>query len=108
MNEKLPKLAKEFNLPEFHGTAYVVHAEVSGQGGIAGLRYGHAWVEDDLYVYDFSNGREIVFPKQLYYSMGNVITKAPKYYKYTFEEAVKKMIKTGHYGSWDLKTESGL
>ena len=89
MSEKLPKLAKEFQIPEFHGTPYVVHSEVSGQGAISGLRYGHAWVEDDLYVYDFSNGREIVFPKQLYYAMGNVVEKKPKYYKYTFEEAVR-------------------
>jgi len=108
MSEKLPKLAKEFKIPDFQGTPYVVHSEVSGQGAISGLRYGHAWVEDDLYVYDFSNGREIVFPKQLYYSMGNVVTKKPKYYKYTFKEAVDKMLETGHYGSWELKTESGL
>ena len=108
MSEKLPKLAKEFQIPKFQGTPYVVHAEVSGQGAISGLRYGHAWVEDDLYVYDFSNGREIVFPKQLYYSMGNVITTKPKYYKYTFKEAVEKMLETGHYGSWELKTQSGL
>lgn len=108
MSEKLPKLAKEFKIPKFQGTPYVVHAEVSGQGAISGLRYGHAWVEDDLYVYDFSNGREIVFPKQLYYSMGNVITTKPKYYKYTFKEAVEKMLETGHYGSWELKTQSGL
>ena len=108
MSEKLPKLAKEFEIPDFQGTPYVVHSEVSGQGAISGLRYGHAWVEDDLYVYDFSNGREIVFPKQLYYSMGNVITTKPKYYKYTFKEAVDKMLETGHYGSWELKTQSGL
>lgn len=108
MNEKLPKLAKEFNLPNFVGTPYVVHAEVEGQGAISGLRYGHAWVEDDLYVYDFSNGREIVFPKYFYYEMGKVKTTKPKYFKYTFEQAVDKMLKTGHYGSWELITESGL
>ena len=94
--------------PEFVGTPYVIHAEVSGQGAISGLRYGHAWVEDDMFIYDFSNGRKIVFPKELYYAIGNVITKPPKYYKYTFDEARKKMLETGHYGSWDLKTESGL
>ena len=108
MSEKLPKTAQEFKKPNFVGTPYVVHAEVSGQGAIAGLRYGHAWVEDDLNVYDFSNGREIVFPKQLYYSIGNVIEKKPKYYKYTFKEAIDKMLETGHYGSWELKTDSGL
>lgn len=99
---------KDMSYPDFIGTPYVVHAEVSGQGAISGLRYGHAWVEDDMFIYDFSNGRKIVFPKELYYAIGNVITKPPKYYKYTFKEARDKMSETGHYGSWDLKTESGL
>ncbi len=99
---------KDISYPDFKGTPYVVHAEVSGQGAISGLRYGHAWVEDDMFIYDFSNGRKIVFPKELYYAIGNVITKPPKYYKYTFDEARKKMSETGHYGSWELKTESGL
>ncbi len=108
MNDKLPKLPKEFNMLQFQGTPYVVHAEVLGQGAISGLRYGHAWVEDDLFVYDFSNGREITLPKQLYYQWGDVKLIAPKYYKYTFKEAIDKMLQTGHYGSWDLKTQSGL
>ena len=99
---------KDMSYPDFKGTPYVVHAEVSGQGAISGLRYGHAWIEDDMFIYDFSNGRKIVFPKELYYALGNVITKPPKYYKYTFDEARKKMSETGHYGSWELKTESGL
>mgnify|MGYP003332574260 FL=1 len=99
---------KEFGYPDFIGTPYLVHAEVSGQGAISGLRYGHAWVEDDMFIYDYSNGRKIVFPKELYYAIGNVITKKPKYFKYTFDEARKKMVETGHYGSWELKTESGL
>jgi hypothetical protein len=105
------KIAIDRKLPnnqKFNGTPYVVHAEVSGQGAISGIRYGHAWVEDDLNVYDFSNGRAIVFPKQPYYIIGNVKTVKPKYYKYTFEQAIQKMLKTGHYGSWELQTESGL
>lgn len=98
----------ETSYPDFIGTPYVVHAEVSGQGAISGLRYGHAWVEDDMFIYDYSNGRKIIFPKELYYAIGNVITKKPKYFKYTFDEARKKMAETGHYGSWELITESGL
>ena len=93
---------------DFVGTPYVVHAEVEGQGAISGIRYGHAWVEDDVMVYDFSNGREIIFPKVLYYHLGKVIQEQPKYFKYTFEEATRKMLDTGHYGSWELITESGL
>lgn len=108
MNERLPNIVKELNMPEFKGTPYVVHAEVLGQGAISGLRYGHAWVEDDFFVYDFSNDREIILPKQLYYQFGDVKQIAPKYYKYTFKQAIDKMLQAGHYGSWDLKTENGL
>jgi hypothetical protein len=93
---------------KFKGTPYVVHSEVSGQGDILNLRFGHAWIEDDEMVYEYSNGRNISLPKELYYSLGKVWKKAPKYYRYTFEEARKKMLETEHYGSWDLETESGL
>ena len=99
---------EDYGYPDFIGTPYLVHAEVSGQGAISGIRYGHAWVEDDMYIYDYSNGRKIVFPKELYYAIGNVITEKPKYFKYTFDEARKKMAETGHYGNWELITESGL
>jgi ribosomal protein L37AE/L43A len=108
MKRSFPKISAKYPISEFTGTPYVIHAEVSGQGQLSGFRYGHAWVEDDLYVYDLSNGREIVFPKQLYYAMGNVTTVSPQFYKYTFGEAVKKMVDSGHYGYWDLKTTSGL
>ena len=91
---------------DYVGTPYVVHAEVKGQGAIEGLRYGHAWVEDDEWVYDFSNGREITFPKVLYYLIGNIKTDNPKKYRrYTFEEARRKMVQTGNYGCWDIETE---
>ena len=91
---------------DYVGTPYVVHAEVKGQGAIEGLRYGHAWVEDDEWVYDFSNGREITFPKVLYYHIGNIKTDNPKKYRrYTFEEARRKMVQTGNYGCWDIETE---
>ena len=91
---------------EFHGTPYLVHAEVAGQGHLEGIRYGHAWIEDDNLVYDYSNGRKIVFPKQLYYSIGDVDEDNPmKYQKYTFEEANSRMMKTGNYGCWDIDVE---
>lgn len=103
-----PETLKSMGLPKFHGTPYVVHAQVIGQGDIEGVKYGHAWVEDDLFVYDFSNGRKIIFPKELYYLLGGVQTKKPIYFKYEFWEARKLMLDTGHYGSWNLITESGL
>ena len=91
---------------DYVGTPYLVQAEVQGQGAISHIRYGHAWIEDDENVYDFSNGRELIIPKDLYYIIGDVETDNPKkYQKYTFEQARRKMLDTKHYGSWDLDVE---
>jgi len=91
---------------EFIGTPYVVHAEVRGQGSLTGIRYGHAWVEDDLLVYDYSNNRTIVVPKQYYYMVGDIQTDdQKKYRRYTFEEARNKMDETGNYGCWDIEVD---
>jgi hypothetical protein len=90
----------------FNGTPYLVHAEVAGQGAISGIRYGHAWIEDDVMVYDYSNGRELQIPKQIYYAIGNIETSNPKKYrKYTFEQARRKMSESGTYGCWDLDVQ---
>lgn len=89
----------------FIGTPYLVHAEVTGQGEIEGIKYGHAWVEDDVFVYDYSNGRNLMIPKQLYYRVGEIKMAKGKYHKYTREQARKKMLKSGHYGCWDLDTK---
>lgn len=85
---------------------FLVHGEVTGQGKVAGVRFGHAWVEDDQTVYDYSNGRNIKMPKILYYAIGNIDER--KVYKYTRDEAIDKMVKSGHYGPWDLVTSTGL
>jgi hypothetical protein len=91
---------------EFVGEPYLVHAEVKGQGKAEGIRFGHAWIEDDENVYDYSNGRKIVMPKIVYYAIGDIHTEnSEKYQRYTFPEARAKMLKTKHYGSWDIDTE---
>ena len=91
---------------EFLGEPHLIHAEVKGQGKAEGIRFGHAWVEDDENVYDYSNGRRIVMPKVVYYAIGDIQTDNPsKYQRYTFPEARAKMLKTKHYGSWDIDTE---
>jgi len=91
---------------EFVGEPHLVHAEVKGQGKAEGIRFGHAWVEDDENVYDYSNGRRIVMSKVVYYAIGDIQTENPeKYQRYTFPEARAKMLKTKHYGSWDIDTE---
>lgn len=93
----------DFKDIDFIGTPYVVHAEVEGQGKISGIKYGHAWVEDDENVYDYSNGNEFVLPKIIYYSIGNIKTNNPKKYRrYTFDQARLKMLETRNYGCWDL------
>jgi hypothetical protein len=101
-------LSKAPNGEKFLGKPMVVHGEVEGQGKIKGLRYGHAWVEDDVYVYDFSNGKSLMLLKEVYYYLGKINQDKPKLYKYSFLEARKKMLETGDYGPWDLITESGL
>jgi hypothetical protein len=47
----------------------MVHGEVSGQGQISGIRYGHAWIEDGDMVIDNSNNRNLKIPKMIYYSL---------------------------------------
>ena len=90
---------------DYKGTPYLVHAEVK-HSAIEGLRYGHAFIEDDENVYDFSNSREIIMPKQLYYYFGDINPRdKKKYRKYTFKEAREKMLSTGHYGCWDIEVD---
>ncbi len=97
---------KDYNNIDFMGTPYLIHAEVTGQGAISGIKYGHAWIEDDVLVYDYSNGRKLEIPKDFYYAIGNIKTSNPKKYrKYTFLEAKRKMVKTGNYGCWDLDVQ---
>lgn len=91
---------------KYVGTPYIVHGEVQGQGQISNIRYGHAWVEDDANVYDFSNNRQMIVPKMIYYMIGNINPDDPKKYrKYTFTEARRKSIETGIYGPWEIETE---
>jgi hypothetical protein len=83
----------------------LVHGEVTGQGAIRGIKYGHGWVEDGDTVIPRSNGRHIVMSKRAYYALGKI---GQNIHRYTPMEAVRKAVETGIYGPWDLKTESGL
>jgi hypothetical protein len=87
--------------PGTDGSLILVHGEVTGQGDIAGIQYGHAWVEKGGTVIDVSNGRNIKLPKAVYYAIGNI----GKTYKYTSEEMREKILESGHWGPWDLKTK---
>ena len=78
----------------------LVHGEVTGQGAIDGVKFGHAWVEDGGTVIDKSNGKDLRLPKSLYYALGDI----SKTIEYTYEEMRQKLLESGHYGPWDLKT----
>jgi GNAT superfamily N-acetyltransferase len=87
----------------------LVQGEVQGQGPLAHTTFGHAWVldpETDT-VFDYSNGRQLIMPKPAYYRLGH-IDELDNVYEYTWEEAVKQMLRTQVYGPWELVTRSGL
>ena len=96
----------------------LVHGEVSGQGPLEGIRYGHAWVEKGDSVIDKSNGRDINMPKFFYYAVGQIRREVfddegyhpgkENVYRYSWEEARKNILLYEHWGPWDLETESGL
>jgi len=79
----------------------LVHGEVTGQGAIEGILYGHAWIEKGGLVIDKSNGRDLQLPKELYYALGRI----EKTFKYNCEEARKKILQYKHWGPWELITQ---
>jgi len=85
----------------------LVHGEVSGQGSLHNTTFGHCWVVDGDQVLDFSNGREFKLPKVIYYAIGNVewINNFYVYDALSFHDNISHY---GHWGPWDLKTNSGL
>lgn len=85
----------------------LVHGEITGQGSLKGVNYGHAWVEDGNTVIDVSNGKSVRMPKALYYALGN-IEHNDNFHKYTASEFRKKLLKHEHWGPWDLRTSTGL
>jgi hypothetical protein len=85
----------------------LVHGEVMGQGPVAGIPFGHAWVLDGSTDIDKSNGRDIAMPMRVYYAIGQ-IDRIDNVIEYPWEEARTKILDYGHWGPWDLETESGL
>jgi len=77
----------------------LVHGEVTGQGAIEGIKYGHAWIEDGQMVIDKSQGRSIKLPKHVYYVLGNI--DESKVIKYNYNQMTKKILETEHWGPWD-------
>ena len=90
-----------------HPEAKLVHAIVTGQGPIKGVQHGHAWVEIGDTVLDYSNGRTIEMPKQIYYAVGNIDpSNSNKYKTYSFKEMADISMDQGTYGPWELPKDS--
>lgn len=77
----------------------LVHGIVTGQGDLRGVRYGHAWVEYEGNVIDKSNGRELEFPKEVYYAIGNIDPNDQ--YQYNAKEIRKIIQYEKHWGPWE-------
>ena len=90
------------NSQRFFGTPKLAHGKAFGRGGNAkGLRYEHAWVEDDYFAYDYSNGCNAVVPKHRYYELGQITDVV----LYTESQARNEVLTHCHYGPWPLKTK---
>ena len=63
------------------------------------IEYGHAWLEspDGEIIYDPTV--EFEGPKMLYYALGNINPEDS--FKYSREEARKKILEFGHWGPWE-------
>ena len=84
----------------------LVHAAVTGQGEIEGLKHGHAWNEIGDVVIDKSNGRNIVMRKEDYYKAGNIDPNNTNEFKrYTRQEMAKMVSKFKTYGPWELQND---
>lgn len=90
---------------------YLVHGEVEGQEHLAGVRFGHAWIEQGEDCIEVSMGRFVVVPKILYYNLGQIYGHEPPWepniHRYTPVETVINILKYKHWGPWDLVTSTG-
>ena len=91
------------NTVDPYGDLYLVHGMVNGQGRLSGVRYDHAWCEDDHLVYDFSNDRKLILPKEYYYQLGGIIDSDN--FRYSQDEARKFILDTGTWGPWERTFE---
>lgn len=99
------KLFMEMGIFGSKPSARLVHGEVTGQGPLEGVKYGHAWIEDGGTVIDESNGRSIKMPKSAYYAIGQI---GDNVHRYNTKQFNKKVLQHEHWGPWDLKTSTGL
>jgi hypothetical protein len=97
--DPIPPLSLLISLSS-NGSAVLVHGVPLGTGGEAlGVRFAHAWVEYAGLCFDFSNGREIVASRDLYYRSGQIEMERCK--RYALHEVFAHLVKYGHYGPWE-------
>jgi hypothetical protein len=78
--------------------AILVHGEPTLQRAPFN-KFGHAWVEIGDSVFDFSNGRNIVIRKEVYYQLGKIEESSCR--RYTKTEARRMVAKFKHWGPWE-------
>jgi hypothetical protein len=62
-------------------------------------KYGHAWIELNGSVIDYSNGNSVIMPREEYYRLGKIKTVECLYYDR--ERARQFMLSHKHYGPWE-------
>ena len=84
----------------------LVHAEVTGQGAIEGINYGHAFILKGNTVIDVSNGQRIEMPKAVYFALGNIERNNNIHY-YNWDQIRDNIQEFEHWGPWHLETSTG-
>lgn len=94
----------------------LVHAIIQPiMGPLAGVEFGHAWVEDGDKVIDTSRNNQVM-EKQSYYMLAGLMNfpthedlqnrsytptvKEDRIHRYSFEEARRMTVDSGRYGPW--------
>jgi hypothetical protein len=85
------------------GPFRIVHGTPVGTSGeIVGVRHWHAWVEmdadDGVLVLDFSNGKELVLDRAVYYQVGQL--DEATVWRFTLAEAQQLQRRHRHCGPW--------
>ena len=80
--------------PEF----ILCHGKVTNP--LTSRKHWHAWNEKEGIVVDNANGNKFTGSIRGYYEVGCIDKNKVK--KYSFKEASKLMLKTKHFGNWDV------
>lgn len=85
----------------FHGDPFLVHFESSGQNSPTGQPISFAWVEDDIFVYDYSGDINRVTPKDAFYASARIKYGNPKINTFSIDDAKSNFLRKGTYKNWE-------